>query len=77
MKYTQVSAIVREKTKKCCAWGHESVRISVIKRVCSSRSLFQSFLYAFRRGAGSCPHEQDVRNSEVSEVSTACIRHSH
>ena len=77
MKYTQVSAIVREKTKKCRAWGQESVRISVIKRVCSSRSLFQSFLYAFRRGAGSCPHKQDVRNSEVSEVSTACIRHSH
>ena len=44
---------------KCRAWGQESVRISVIARVRNSGGLFQSFLYAFRRGAG-------VGNSEVS-----------
>ena len=35
---------------KCRARGQESVRISVIARVRNSGSLFQSFLYAFRRG---------------------------
>ena len=51
---------------KCSALGQESVCISVTARVRNSGSLFQSFLYAFRRGAGSCPHQQAVRNSEVS-----------
>ena len=34
---------------------YESFRISVIARVRNNRSLFQSFLYAFR-GTGSCQH---------------------
>ena len=34
---------------------YESFRISVKARVCNNRSLFQSFLYAFR-GTGSCQH---------------------
>ena len=37
---------------KCRAWGQESVHISIIKRVRNSGSLFQSFLYVFRRGGG-------------------------
>ena len=39
-----------KKQGKCRAGGHESVRISVITRVRNDGSLFQSFLYAFRRG---------------------------
>ena len=39
-----------KKQGKCRAGGHESVRISVIARVRDDGSLFQSFLYAFRRG---------------------------
>ena len=38
---------------RCGAGEHESVHISVIATVCSSGSLFQSFLCAFHRGAGS------------------------
>ena len=54
----EVSAIARERKKvKCCAGGHESVR--------NDRSLFQSFLYAFRRGAGFCSLWRGFRNSEV------------
>ena len=52
---------------KCRAWGQESVCISVIARVHNSESLFQSFLYALRRGAVSCPHQRDVRNREVQK----------
>ena len=48
----------RKKKVKCCAGGHESVR--------NDRSLFQSFLYAFRRGAGFCSLWRGFRNSEVS-----------
>ena len=40
----------RSSQVKCRAWGQESVRISVFARVRNSRSLFQSFLYAFCRG---------------------------
>ena len=55
----EVSAIARERKKvKCCAGGHESVR--------NGRSLFQSSLYAFRRGAGFCSLWQGFRNSEMS-----------
>ena len=61
-----MSAIAREKKIKCRAWGQESVLISVIARVRNTGSLFQSFLYVFRRGAGSCPHSRGVCNSEVS-----------
>ena len=35
---------------------YESFRISVRARVRNNRSLFQSFLYAFLRGTGSCQH---------------------
>ena len=52
---------------KCRAWGQESVCISVIARVHKSESLFQSFLYALRRGVVSCPHQRDVRNREVQK----------
>ena len=55
-----------KKQGKCRAGGHESVRISVIARVRNDGSLFQSFLDAFRRGAGFCPLWQSVRNSKVS-----------
>ena len=51
---------------KCRAGEHESARIYVIARVRNDGSLFQSFLYAFRRGAGFCPLWRGVRNSEVS-----------
>ena len=55
----EVSAIARERKKvKCCAGGHESVR--------NDKSLYQSFLYAFRRGAGFCSLWRGFRNSEVS-----------
>ena len=49
-KYSSVRYSDREKQVNCRAWGQESVRISVIAGVCLS------FVYAFRRGAGSCPH---------------------
>ena len=47
-----MSVIAREKTNEISSWGrgHESVCISLIARVCNNGSLFQSFLYAFRRG---------------------------
>ena len=61
-----MSAIAREKLGKCRAGGHESVRISVIMRVSNSGSLFQPFLYAFRREDASCLQWRGVRNSEVS-----------
>lgn len=35
-------------------------------RVCNYGSLLQSFLYAFRRGAGPCSQWRGVCNSEVS-----------
>lgn len=35
-------------------------------RVCNNGSLLQSFLYAFRRGAGPCSQWRGVCNSEVS-----------
>ena len=56
----------RKKQVKCRAGEHESARISVIARVRNDGSLFQSFLYAFRRGAGFCPLWRSVRNSKVS-----------
>ena len=56
----------RKKQVKCRAGEHESARISVIARVRNDGSLFQSFLNAFRRGAGFCPLWQSVRNSKVS-----------
>ena len=48
---------------KCRAWGQESVHISIIKRVRNSGSLFQSFLYVFRRGGVAL-----VRISGVSVI---------
>ena len=64
---TSVPYSRRKKQVKCRAWGEESVCISVIARVHNSESLFQSFLYALRRGAVSCPHQRDVRNREVQK----------
>ena len=42
----------------------------------NSGSLCQSFLYVFRRGAGSCLHSRGVRNSKVSarRESTVYVR---
>ena len=46
-----MSAIAREKTSEMTRLGAgKCVRISVIARVRNSRSLFQSFLYAFIAG---------------------------
>ena len=51
-----MSAKAREKRSEMSRFGgKESVRIFVIAIVRNRRSLFQSFLYVFRRGAGSCP----------------------
>ena len=47
----QVSAIAREKTSEMSRLG-----AGKCPHFRNSGSLFQSFLYAFRRGAGSCPH---------------------
>ena len=52
-------------------WGKESVRISVIVGVC-----FSHFFMRFAGGAGSCPRQRGVRNSEVSakrESTVLCI----
>ena len=58
------SPLQREKKRvKCRAGGHKSVRISVIARS-RSGSLFQSFLYAFRRRTGSCTH-QNVKPLQI------------
>ena len=57
IKHSSVRYSRRKKQLKCRAWGQESAHISVIARVRNSGSLFQSFLYAFRQGAGSCPHQ--------------------
>ena len=68
---TQVSAIAREKTSEMSRLGAEKC-----PHFRNSGSLFQSFLYAFRRGAGSCPHQGGVRNSEVSarrESTVICV----
>ena len=57
IQHSSVRYSRRKKQLKCRAWGQESAHISVIARVRNSGSLFQSFLYAFRQGAGSCPHQ--------------------
>ena len=46
--------------------GHESAYISIIVRVHNNVSLFQSFLYAFRLGAGPCLQWHGVLKSKVS-----------
>ena len=62
-----MSVIAREKTNEISSWGrgHESVCISLIARVCNNGSLFQSFLYAFRRGATCYLQWRDIRNSKA------------
>ena len=56
----------RKTQVKCCAGEHKSVHISVIARFCNNRSSFQSFLYAFCWGAGSCLQWHGVIPNEVS-----------
>lgn len=46
--------------------GHESAYISIIVRIHNNVSLFQSFLYAFRLGAGPCLQWHGVLKSKVS-----------
>lgn len=46
--------------------GHESAYISIIVRVHNNVSLFQSFLYAIRLGAGPCLQWHGVLKSKVS-----------
>ena len=68
-KYSSVSYIKRKKQVNCLAWGQESVRISVIARVRNSGSLFQSFLYVFRRedwflsALAGCPRVDCISDS--------------
>ena len=56
-----MSAIAREKTSEMSCLG-----AGKCPHFRNSGSLFQSFLYVFRRGAGFCPHSRGVCNSEVS-----------
>ena len=55
-----MSAIAREKTSEMCLGAGKCPHFR------NSESLFQSFLYVFLRGAGSCPPSRGVRISEVS-----------
>ena len=57
-----VPAIARKKQGK---FRTGSIKVSHF-RVCNNGSLLQSFLYAFRRGAGPCSQWRGVCNSEVS-----------
>ena len=75
---TQVSADSekKEKNKWNVALGGRKVTVLISVQYWESGSLFQSFLHAFRQGAGSRLHWRDVRNSEVSprRESTVCER---
>ena len=50
---------MREKQIELLRWGGvRGIKVSIffiVARVRNNVSLYQSFLYAFRRGAGSCP----------------------
>lgn len=56
-----MSAIAREKTS-----GMSRLGAGKCSYFSNSETFFQSFLYVFRPGAGFCPHQRGVRNSEVS-----------
>lgn len=52
---------------KSHAVGHESVCISATVRDCSSRNLYQSFLYAFFWGTSLCLQWQGVYDNKMSK----------
>lgn len=81
---TQMSAIARGKKSEMSRFGTAKCPpISVIVRVRNSRSLFQSFIYAFRRGGGGALFRINgvsviarCRESTVNTCDALYIRHN-